>query len=189
MKKLFAILIMCMCVANVTIAQNNPRRMMMRHHFEKLDSASRSNIFKAQKDFWEKQMNKNEKKWRKQTAQFFHPGMGNRMMARHGFKFGPQEQKAQFLGGQEALNSWIEENITFPMLADINETEGKVVVTFDVNNDGTISNVQVEKSGYSILDSEIVSKLESMPRWIPAFQNGRPVKMKYTLPISFIAVS
>ena len=64
MKKLLAIFIMCVCVANVTIAQNNHRRMMMKHHFENLDSASRSNWFKAQRDFWKKQMTQEEKKWK-----------------------------------------------------------------------------------------------------------------------------
>jgi TonB family protein len=185
MKKLLAILIMCVCVANVTIAQNNHRRMMMKHHFENLDSASRSNWFKAQRDFWKKQMTQEEKKWKKQIAQN-QPGTGSPMMAFQGF---PKEQRAQFIGGKEALNNWIAENITFPMLADENENEGRVIVTFDVNVDGTIGNVQVEKSGYAILDSEVVSKMESMPRWIPARQNGRRVKTKYTLPISFIAVS
>ena len=53
MKKLLAIIIMCVCVANVTTAQNNHHRMMMKHHFENLDSATKSNIMKAQKDFWE----------------------------------------------------------------------------------------------------------------------------------------
>jgi TonB family protein len=189
MKKLLAIAIMCVLTANVAIAQNNHRRMMMRPHFETLDSATKSNLMKMQKDFWEKQMKKNDKKWKKQSAFGFRPRMGNRMMFHHGFKFEPQEQTAQFIGGEEALNNWIEENITYPMLADVNDIEGKVVVTFDVNSDGSISNVQVKNSINSILGSEVVSKLESMPKWIPAKQNGRPVKMKYTLPISFSALS
>ena len=62
MKKLLAIAIMCVLTANVAIAQNNHRRMMMRPHFENLDSAAKSHFMKMQKDFWEKQMKKNDKK-------------------------------------------------------------------------------------------------------------------------------
>lgn len=188
MKKLLAILIMCVLTANVAIAQNNHRRMMMRPHFENLDSASRSQIMKMQKDFWEKQMKSNDRKWKKQTA-FRFPGMRNRMMSRHGFKIQPQEETASFVGGNEALNNWIEENITYPIFAEVNGIEGKVVVTFDVNDDGSISNVQVDESANPILVSEVVSKIESMPKWNPAKQNGRPVKMTYTLPISFTELS
>ena len=189
MKKLLAIAIMCVLTANVAIAQNNHRRMMMRPHFETLDSAAKSHFMKMQKDFWEKQMKKNDKKWKKQTAWGFRPGFGNPWMNRHGFKIQPQEQEAQFVGGEEALMSWIEENITYPVLAEVTGVEGKVVVTFDVNDDGTISNVKVKNSVNSILDEEVVSKVESMPKWIPARQNGRPVKMKYTLPINFTELS
>ncbi len=189
MKKLLAIAIACVLTANVATAQNPHHRMMMRPHFETLDSAAKSHLMKMHKDFWEKQMKKNDKKWKKQSAQGFRPGWGSHWMSRHGFKFEPQEQTAQFMGGEEALTDWIEKNITYPILAEVNGIEGKVVVTFDVNNDGTISNVQVKDSGNAILDSEVVSKVESMPRWIPARQNGRPVKMKYTLPINFSELS
>lgn len=188
MKKLLAIVIVCVLSANVAIAQNNQRRVMRPHH-ETLDSAAKSHFMKAQKDFWEKQMKKNDKKWRKQTAQGFRPGMGRHPMLLHGFKFEPQEQEAQFIGGEEALATWIEENITYPILADVNDIEGKVVVSFDVNDDGSICNVQVEKSVNTLLDSEVVSKVESMPKWIPAKQNGRSVKMKCTLPVNFSAHS
>ena len=66
-----------------------------------------------------------------------------------------------------------------------NSIEGKVVVTFDVNDDGSVGNVQVKESASPILNDEVVSKLETMPNWIPAKQNGRNVKVKYTLPIVF----
>ena len=90
-----------------------------------------------------------------------------------------------FIGGKEALMSWIEENVTYPVSADLTGVEGKVLVAFDVNADGTIGNVRVEESANHLLDDEVVSKLQTMPRWIPAFQNGRAVKVKYTLPINF----
>ena len=189
MKKLLAIAIMCVLTANVAIAQNNHRRMMMRPHFENLDSAAKSHIMKSQKDFWEKQMKKNDRKWKKQIAHGFFPGMRFHKMSTQSNNLPPQEEMAQFVGGSDALANWIEENITYPLQADVSNIEGKVVVTFDVNDDGTVSNVQVENSVNSILDNEVVSLVESMPKWIPAKQNGQPVKMKYTLPIRFLAVS
>ena len=85
--------------------------------------------------------------------------------------------------------SWIEYNITYPMMASLNSIEGKVVATFDVNDDGTIGNVKIKESADPVLDNEVISKLESMPNWIPAKQNGRNVKVKYTLPIKFVALS
>ena len=91
----------------------------------------------------------------------------------------------EFVGGEEALQNWISDNITYPLLADANSIEGKVIVTFDVNNDGSIGNVQVKESAAPILNDEVVSKVETMPNWKPARQNGRYVKVKYTLPIVF----
>ena len=101
----------------------------------------------------------------------------------------PQEQMPQFVGGEEALLDWIQENITYPVLAEEASIEGKVVVAFDVNNDGSIGNVQVKESDNALLNLEIVDKLETMPNWIPAKQNGRNVKVRYTLPIKFTALS
>jgi TonB family protein len=189
MKKLLALVIVCVLSANVAIAQNNHHRFMMRPHFEYRDSAARSHLMKAQKDFWEKQMKKNDRKWKKQIAHGFFPGMRFHKMSTQSNNLPPQEEMAQFVGGSDALANWIEENITYPLQADVSNIEGKVVVTFDVNDDGTVSNVQVENSVNPILDSEVVSLVESMPKWIPAKQNGQPVKMKYTLPIRFLAVS
>ena len=170
MKKLIATIILCVLTATTTIAQTPQRWEKMRNHFERLDSATQSHILKKHKDFWEKQLRKNDKKWRKQMAHMW------------------GERSAQFVGGEKALVSWIENNITYPLQADINDIEGKVVVTFDVNTDGTISNLQVKESASTVLDGEVVNKLEAMPRWIPARQNGRPVKMTYTLPIHFSAL-
>ena len=78
------------------------------------------------------------------------------------------------------------------MMADASTMEGiegKVIVTFDVNADGTVSNVKVKDSANPLLNDELVNMLETMPSWIPAKQNGRAVKVTYTLPIVFSAVS
>ncbi|MBP5386681.1 MAG: energy transducer TonB [Prevotella sp.] len=96
-----------------------------------------------------------------------------------------QEQMPQFVGGEEALSEWIENNISYPLMADVNSIEGRVVVSFDVNEDGSIGNIQVEEYADPILADEVVNRLQYMPNWIPAMQNGRNVKVTYTLPIVF----
>ena len=187
MKKLLAFVIVCVLSVNVVNAQDNKfHRGMMRPHFENLDSATRAKVMDARRDFWEKQMKKNEKRWKKQMAS---GNMGGWSWTRRGFVMQPQEQMPQFVGGEEALLDWIQENITYPVLAEEASIEGKVVVAFDVNNDGSIGNVQVKESDNALLNLEIVDKLETMPNWIPAKQNGRNVKVRYTLPIKFTALS
>ena len=96
-----------------------------------------------------------------------------------------QEQMPQFVGGEEALTDWIETNISYPLMADVNAVEGKVVVKFDIDEEGYIDNIQVEESADPLFAEEVVDKLQNMPQWIPAMQNGRCVKVRYTLPISF----
>ncbi|MBR6182693.1 MAG: energy transducer TonB [Prevotella sp.] len=97
-----------------------------------------------------------------------------------------QEQMAEFVGGEEALADWIEDNISFPMMADLYSIDERVVVSFDINEDGSISNIQVEDSPNALFADEVVRKLETMPLWIPAMQNGRCVKVNYNLAISFV---
>ena len=189
MKKLLAIIIVCVCSASVSMAQDNGQKQKMHPRFELLDSASRSQMMKDRHDWWQKQKKENEKKWKKHVAFWHHPHHRHGNMARHNFALHKQEKLPEFIGGKEALMSWIKENITYPIQADVKSIEGKVVVTFDVNRDGSIGNVKVKESADPILDKEVVSKIESMPRWIPAFQNGRTVKVKYTLPISFVEAS
>ncbi len=97
-----------------------------------------------------------------------------------------QEQMAEFVGGEEALADWIEDNISFPMMADLYSIDERVVVSFDINEDGSISNIQVEDSPNALFADEVVRRLETMPLWIPAMQNGRCVKVNYNLAISFV---
>lgn len=191
MKKLLAIIMVCVCSVSVSFAQNQSEKPMPRFQprFHMLDSASRSNMMKARHESWEKFKSENEKKWKKHVAMGHHPHFGFGKMPRHNLLIQKEEILPEFVGGKEALMDWIEDNITYPTMASTNSTEGKVVVTFDVNEDGTIGNVKVKESANPILDNEVVSKLENMPNWIPARQNGRNVKVKYTLPISFVSLS
>lgn len=65
------------------------------------------------------------------------------------------------------------------------EIQGKVLVKFTVKSDGSISNIRVTKSVDPYLDKEAVRVVKSMPRWIPGTQDGKPVNVEYTLPITF----
>ena len=96
-----------------------------------------------------------------------------------------QEQMPQFVGGEDALTEWIENNISYPLMADVNAVEGRVVVKFDIDENGYIDNIHVEESADPMLADEVVNRLQTMPQWIPAMQNGRCVKVRYTLPITF----
>ena len=185
MKKFFALIIVSVFTASIAVAQVNNHRTAVRPHFERLDSASRSKLMKSRKEFWMKQMKENGKKWENHMAMGMRQGKSPWQAASQGFLLHPQEQMPVFIGGKEALMSWLEENVTYPVSANLTGVEGKVLVAFDVNADGTIGNVHVKESANPLLESEVVSKLQEMPRWIPAFQNGRAVKVKYTLPINF----
>ena len=96
-----------------------------------------------------------------------------------------QEQMPQFVGGEDALAEWIENNISYPLMADVNAVEGRVVVKFDIDENGYIDNIHVEESADPMLADEVVNRLQTMPQWSPAMQNGRCVKVRYTLPITF----
>lgn len=104
-------------------------------------------------------------------------------------EFFVQEQMPQFVGGEDALVDWIENNISYPLMANVYSIEGRVVVSFDINEDGTIGNIQEEEAADPILAEEVISRLQLMPQWIPAIQNGRNVKVRYTLPIYFYLAS
>lgn len=185
MKKIFALIIVSVFSASIAVAQVNNHRSLNRPHFERLDSATRSKLMKSHKEFWMKQVKENDKKWKTHMAKGPRQWKAPWQNSDKGFLLHPQEQMPMFIGGKEALMSWLEENVTYPVSANLTGVEGKVLVAFDVNADGTVGNVHVKESANPLLESEVVSKLQEMPRWIPAFQNGRAVKVKYTLPINF----
>ena len=90
-----------------------------------------------------------------------------------------------FPGGQGGLVSWLSQNIKYPAVAVENGIQGRVTVSFVVEKNGSISNVNVVKSVDPSLDNEAVRVVRSMPRWTPGKQNGQPVRVKYTIPVNF----
>ena len=93
----------------------------------------------------------------------------------------------EFPGGQEALIAYLGKNIKYPAQAEEVGMEGRVVCTFVVEADGTVSNVEVAESADSLLDAEAVRVLSDMPAW-EAGKNeaGEAVRVKYTIPVSFL---
>lgn len=92
----------------------------------------------------------------------------------------------QFPGGFDKLNAYIKENIRYPRAAYDRGIRGKTVLEFWVDVDGSISDVHVvESATFKSLDDEAIRLVRSMPKWLPALQNGEPVKAKFRLPIGF----
>jgi len=95
------------------------------------------------------------------------------------------EQMPSFKGGQGTLMKWIASNLNYPVAAEEQQIEGRVLVQFVVEKDGSITNVKVIKSIESSLDNEAIRVVKSMPNWIPGRQNGLAVRVKYTVPVTF----
>ena len=95
------------------------------------------------------------------------------------------EKMPEFPGGIEGMMKFLMENVRYPEAAHKAGTEGRVLVQFIVETDGTVSNAKVVKRVSDDLDGEAVRVVGSMPKWKPGTQNDRPVRVKYTLPISF----
>ena len=108
------------------------------------------------------------------------------------------EIRASFPGGQGELMSWLAQNLHYP--EEMNEIQGRVLVSFYVEIDGTISDVNVERpcikedgtsstviveqSELSELDKEIVRVVKAMPKWEPAMHYGKPVREKHFMPLN-----
>ena len=95
------------------------------------------------------------------------------------------EEMPQFPGGQAALLEFLSKNIRYPEEARKNSIQGRAIVTFVVEKDGSISNARVVKSVDSQLDAEALRVINSMPKWNPGKQNGEPMRVKYTVPVTF----
>ena len=95
------------------------------------------------------------------------------------------EQMPMFPGGDAALMSYLANNIHYPTVAAENGVQGRVVVGFVVERDGSITDVNVLRSVDPSLDREAMRVVKSMPRWTPGKQNGSAVRVKYQVPVAF----
>jgi len=96
------------------------------------------------------------------------------------------EKMPEFPGGQQALFKYLSENVKYPVIAQENGIQGRVICQFVVNRDGSIVDVEVVRSGGDpSLDKEAVRVIKSMPKWKAGQQRGKPVRVKYTVPVNF----
>lgn len=96
------------------------------------------------------------------------------------------EWMPEYPAGEEALNNYLEKNIQYPKQASDNKIEGKVIVNFIVNEDGSLSNIKLVRGIGFGCDEEAIRLIQSMPKWKPGKQNGKPVKVYMNQLITFV---
>ena len=102
-----------------------------------------------------------------------------------GKTFDVVEEMPQFPGGPAALFEFLSKNIQYPKDAEKAKLQGRVIVTFVVKKDGSITDAKVVKSVAPSLDAEALRVINAMPNWTPGKQGGQPVNVKYTVPLTF----
>lgn len=95
------------------------------------------------------------------------------------------EENPEFPGGEMACMKWLQENIKYPSICVEQNIQGRVIATFVVNRDGSIVDIQIVRSPDSYLSKEAERVLKIMPRWKPGRQRGKPVRVKFSLPVTF----
>lgn len=95
------------------------------------------------------------------------------------------EAQPSFPGGNGAMMAYLANNVKYPKVAAENGVQGRVVVGFIVEKDGSLSDVKVKRGVDPSLDREAVRVVKSMPRWNPGKKDGQPVRVEYTLPVTF----
>lgn len=95
------------------------------------------------------------------------------------------EQQPEYPGGLDALRTFLSKNLNYPRAAASSGVSGRVYVSFVVNTDGSLTDIQVLKGIGFGCDEEAVRVMQKMPHWRPGKQAGRTVRVKYNLPISF----
>jgi protein TonB len=95
------------------------------------------------------------------------------------------EEMPEYPGGMSALMQYLAQNIKYPTIAQENGTQGRVIVQFVVNRDGSIVDPVVVRSVDPYLDKEALRVIAAMPKWKPGMQRGKSVRVKYTVPVAF----
>ena len=95
------------------------------------------------------------------------------------------ENMPEFPGGDLALRKYIAENVKYPEIAKENGLSGKVFVQFVINQRGEVENVKIARGIDPALDKEAIRVVQSLPKFKPGSQRGKPVKVNYTVPINF----
>jgi protein TonB len=91
----------------------------------------------------------------------------------------------EFEGGMKGWEKYLRRNLRYPYDAQEENKQGKVFISFVVEKDGSISNVTLVRGVYQSLDEEAARVIKKSPKWKPGIQNGRAVRVRYNMPISF----
>lgn len=95
------------------------------------------------------------------------------------------DEKPSFPGGESAMKSYLNSNVKYPAVAQENGVQGRVIVQFIIEKDGSISDVKISRSVYPSLDCEALRVVKAMPKWNPGKLNGIPARVKYEVPVVF----
>lgn len=101
------------------------------------------------------------------------------------YPFSQMEVEPVFKGGIEAFYKFLRQNVHYPTVAKLNNVQGKVFISFVIEKDGSLANIRVVRSLGSGCDEEAARAIKLSPPWIPGTQYGVPVRVQYTMPISF----
>lgn len=95
------------------------------------------------------------------------------------------EEMPEFPGGMAECMKWLGKNINYPTEAKEKGTQGRVIIQFVVEKDGSITEAKVARGVDPLLDAEALRVINSSPKWKPGKQGGQPVRVKYTIPVAF----
>lgn len=96
------------------------------------------------------------------------------------------EDMPKFKGGDiNTFREWVQKRVRYPELAAENGIQGRVFITFVVETNGNVSNVSVSRSVDALLDEAAKEAVAASPKWEPGMQRGRPVRVRYSIPIIF----
>ena len=112
-------------------------------------------------------------------------GAQNKTVNNSGKVYEAPEVMPEYLGGMEKLMEFLRTSVKYPVQAQKSKIEGRSVIGFVVEGDGSISNVSVTRGSHPLLDSEAIRVVKAMPKWNPGLIKGNPVRVKFNLPIYF----
>ena len=95
------------------------------------------------------------------------------------------EVSPEFTGGRQAFLDYLRANVNYPPECREAKIQGRVLITFVVDKDGSIKNARVLKSVHPLLDAEALRVISAMPKWKPGLQHGTPVSVQYSVPVNF----
>ncbi len=95
------------------------------------------------------------------------------------------EDSPQFPGGLQALFDYLHDNIKYPESCRRDSIQGRVIISFVVEKDGSINSAEIVKGVHEQLDAEALRVIDAMPKWKPGKQRGKTVRVKYAIPVNF----